>query len=213
MTARNLKDLREEYNFNRKDNEPRVTQQDIANLAGIKKTAVSKIETGDQKPSLKVYLAYSRMLNISLEYILDDSVKAKQPQNATISRDLGITDDVISTMKFINEMSNHTSTDEYNKIFHAFIGNGQTTISFLQQILNYLNRQYQFEHFTLDNSDNPNEAINMVATNTATIDALMISSIMAYINNVIKPQLKDVLEHKYQEALMISEIPDEVKYS
>lgn len=213
ITMKSLKEIRDNYNDSLPDKADGITQQMIAEELKTSKDIISKLESGRRKPTPEELFYYSRKFKVSVEYILDDTLKAKQPKNATISRDLGITDMVISTMKSVNNISNTTQTDEYNKILHAFIGNGQTTITFLQQMLNYLNRQYQFEHFILDNSDDPNEAIKKVATNTATIDALMISNIMAYINNVIKPQLNDVLEQNYQEALMIHELPDEIKYS
>lgn len=210
---KNLKDIRENYNDSLPNKADGITQQMIADELNTRKDVISKLEAGRRKPTPEELFYYSKKFKVSVEYILDDNLKAKQPKNMRVGTDLGVTDDVISTMKSVNEMSQLTQTDEYNKILHAFIGNGQTTIAFLQQMLNYLNRQYQFEHFTLDNSDDPNEAIKKVATNTATIDALMISNIMAYINNVIKPQLKDVLEQNYQEALMIHKLPDEIKYS
>ena len=69
---------------------------------------------------------------------------------------------------------------DYSTILNAFIGNGVSTWMFIDQIFSFLLSDYT------NDKKNP------------TTDALMISNIMNYLENYVKPQLTDVLERRRQ---------------
>ena len=182
MAMRNLKDIREEYNISLQNKKDEIRQEDIAKMVGLNKSDISKLENGHRKPTYKDLLTYSKLFHVSLDYILDDTVKAKKPQNATISRQLGITDAVAETMKKINK---HSSKEyDYSAVLNAFIGNGEYTFDFISQIFTYLLSEHK-------------------NGNSTTMDALMIHTIMTYIDNFVRPQLKDVMNRRqsYEEGL------------
>lgn len=182
MAMRNLKDIREEYNISLPDKKAEIRQEDIAKMVGLKKSDISKLENGHRKPTDKDLLTYSKLFHVSLDYILDDTVKAKQPKNATISRQLGITDAVADTMKDINSLSSEEC--DYSAVLNAFIGNGENTFEFINQIFSYLLSEHK-------------------NGNSSTMDALMINTIMTYIDHFVRPQLKDVMNRRqsYEEGL------------
>ncbi len=182
MSMRNLKELRENYNTSLQHKEDEIRQDDIAQMTGVGKSAISKLENVHRKPTPDDLLAYSRLCHVSLEYILDDTVTAKNPKNATISKELGITDAVADTMKEIKSLSSKDL--DYTSVLNAFIGNGENTFYFISQLFSYLLSEH-------------------VNGKTATMDALMISNIMAYIDHFVRPQLEDVLNRRknYEEEL------------
>ncbi len=122
MAMRNLKDIREEYNISLPDKKDEIRQDDIAKMVGLGKSNISKLENETRKPTAEDLLAYSKLCHVSLDYILDDKVKAKQPKNATISRQLGITDAVADTMRNIRDASSKES--DYSAVLNAFIPYG-----------------------------------------------------------------------------------------
>jgi transcriptional regulator with XRE-family HTH domain len=177
MAMRSLKDIREEYNISLQNKKDEIHQEDIAKMVGLKKSDISKLENGHRKPTYKDLLTYSKLFHVSLDYILDNTVKAKKPQNATISRQLGITDAVADTMKSIRDVS--SKEYDYSAVLNAFIGNGENTFNFINEIFTYLLSEH-------------------VNGRNATIDALMISNILNYLEKYVKPQLTEVLERRRQ---------------
>lgn len=174
---KNLKELRNDYNFAQKDPRKKITQEMIANELGIKKDIVSKTETGLRKPTPEDILCYHRMLNVSAEYILDDSLKAKRPENERVGEDLGVTDNVADTMLLLKNLSSDEL--DYTAVLNAFIGNGTATLDFITNISTYLYSQY-------------------VNGNNSTMDALTISTIMTYIDHFVKPQLQEVFRKRFE---------------
>lgn len=191
MAMRNLKDIREEYNISLPDKKDEIHQDDIAKIVGLRKSDISKLENETRKPTTTDLLTYSKLCHVSLDYILDDKVKAKQPKNATISRQLGITDAVADTMKNIRDASSKEC--DYSAVLNAFIGNGENTFSFISEIFSFLLSEHAYGR-------------------NATIDALMISNIMNYIERYVRPQLTNVLECRKQYEEQIEELPPEVRY-
>ena len=191
MAMRNLKDIREEYNISLPDKKDEIRQDDIAKMVGLGKSNISKLENETRKPTAEDLLAYSKLCHVSLDYILDDKVKAKQPKNATISRQLGITDAVADTMRNIRDAS--SKEYDYSAVLNAFIGNGENTFSFISEIFSCLLSEH-------------------VNGRNATNDALMISNILNYLEKYVKPQLTEVLERRRQYEEQLDDLPPEVRY-
>lgn len=187
---KNLKRIREEYNDSCDDKKDFIRQKHIANESKIKTSDVCKLEGGTRNPTPDDLLAYSRLCHVSLDYIIIDEVKAKNRKNARVSEQLGVTDAVADTMKDIREKSSEEI--DYSAVLNAFIGNGENTFDFINSIFAFLLN----EHI---NGKNP------------TMDALMISNIMNYLEKYIKPQLTDVLERRrqYEEYLDSIDSPKE----
>lgn len=191
MAMRKLKDIREEYNESLSDKKDEIRQDDIAKIVGLGKSNISKLENETRKPTVDDLLTYSKVCHVSLDYIMDDSVKAKQPKNATISRQLGITDAVADTMKAIRAAS--SKEYDYSAVLNAFIGNGENTFSFISEIFACLLSEH-------------------VNGRNATNDALMISNILNYLEKYVKPQLTEVLERRRQYEEQLDDLPPEVRY-
>lgn len=191
MAMRSLKEIREKYNELLPDTKDDIRQEDIAKMVGLKKSDISKLENGKRKPTDIDLLTYSKLFNVSLDFILDDTVKAKQPKNATISRKLGITDAVADTMKDIRDAS--SKEYDYSAVLNAFIGNGENTFSFISEIFACLLSEH-------------------VNGRNATNDALMISNILNYLEKYVKPQLTEVLERRRQYEEQLDGLPPEVRY-
>lgn len=191
MAMRSLKEIRDKYNELLPDTKDDIRQEDIAKMVGLKKSDISKLENGKRKPTDIDLLTYSKLFNVSLDYILDDTVKAKQPKNATISRKLGITDAVADTMKDIRDAS--SKEYDYSAVLNAFIGNGENTFSFISEIFACLLSEH-------------------VNGRNATNDALMISNILNYLEKYVKPQLTEVLERRRQYEEQLDDLPPEVRY-
>ncbi len=191
MAMRSLKEIREKYNELLPDTKDDIRQEDIAKMVGLKKSDISKLENGKRKPTDIDLLTYSKLFNVSLDYILDDTVKAKQPKNATISRKLGITDAVADTMKDIRDAS--SKEYDYSAVLNAFIGNGENTFSFISEIFACLLSEH-------------------VNGRNATNDALMISNTLNYLKKYVKPQLTEVLERRRQYEEQLDDLPPEVRY-
>ena len=81
------------------------------------------------------------------------------------------------TMVLLKDMS--TDDANYSAVLNAFIGNGEFTQKFISTILFYLYADY------IDTENN-----------SAVYDALMTTTIIKYIIEHVKPQLKTVLETK-----------------
>lgn len=192
---KNLKDLRENYNIQLPDKSEEITQDMIADKFGITKSTISRFENGETNVHAPELLYYSRLLGVSIEYLLDDNLKAKQPKNMRVGTDLGVTDAVADTMSLVNDISKSSKyIIDLTAVLHAFIGNGENTVALLQTIFHYLAAEQQ------------------LGTNTNN-DALIISNLMRYIDVVVKPQLQEVLSKYNEEQEMIANIPDEIKYS
>lgn len=49
--------------------EKKLTQQELADIAGLKKTAISMIESGQRAASIEVMYAFADYFNVSLDYL------------------------------------------------------------------------------------------------------------------------------------------------
>ena len=175
-----FKAARRMYNENCENKSEEITQLDLAKLLNKDKANISKLESGKLKTiTLEQVMLYHEKFNVSMEYLVYDSIQAMFPENTRISSDLGITDSVADTMIMLKNMSNAES--DYTAILNAFIGNKEATFNFINSILTYL---------YCDFSDNKK--------NSSVYDALITTTVINYINQYIKPQLQPMLEAKHK---------------
>lgn len=183
--------LREEYN---ERNNKTLSQNDLAKKFHTSKSSISRIENGITTPSPDILKEYSKFFDVSIEYLTDFS-SAKKPENSIVGHELGITDDVVETLKFIKTLS--TEGNNYTAVLNAFINNKEQTYNFISTILLYLAAEYE-------NIDANNQHIQ-------TNDALLISNIASYIQNFVKPQLEPVLKKYSETSQELANIPIEIK--
>lgn len=69
-----LKTLREERN---------MTITEFATLLGTSKQVISRYERGENTPKITTVAHYANILNVSLEYLMNDDVTEKHGTNAT----------------------------------------------------------------------------------------------------------------------------------
>lgn len=70
--AENLKLIRKERN---------VTQEELAELLGVSRQAISKWESGNGYPETEKLITISQKLNISIDYLLNDKSNIEQKGN------------------------------------------------------------------------------------------------------------------------------------
>ena len=177
--------LREEYN---ETHDKTVSQSDMGKNAHVSKSTISRIENGEQKPSLEVIKAYSEFFKVSTDYFLPkEQIKDKIPDDATPVHEIGITENVVATYKQLDEISNHN--ENILAVLNSLIGNGTDTVCFLQNILTYLVSQQ---------TNNCNKIS----------EAFFVDNMLHYVNDIMKPQLQKVLKRNidWQYKIMDSDI-------
>ena len=75
-------------------------------------------------------------------------------------------------------------------VVDAFLGNGELTLGFFQDLLAYLKND-----------------------NNGIVGDILFASLKDYIEKVVKPHLRTVLEKSEKMDKAIADIPDEVKYA
>ena len=182
-----FKQLRLEHNHKIGMDEKELKQTDLADELHCDRSHINKLEKGTINPSIHDYIYYHNKFNVTIEYLLGET-SAKLPENLRVGKDLGINDDVANTLADIHELSK----EEYDltAVLHAFIGNGENTVSLMGIILGYLAKEELYN-------------------NSSENDALILSSLLRYINLHVKPQLKDVVQ-KYIDG---QALPDESYFS
>ncbi len=78
--AENLKAIRKEN---------RVTQEELAEILGVSRQAISKWESGNGYPETEKLLVISKKLNVSLDYLMGNEVLEKKDNKVLISQSLG----------------------------------------------------------------------------------------------------------------------------
>ena len=172
-----FKELREEYNDARPNNKKRLTQNIIASKIGCHPSHICKLEKEGQGANLDDFKYYTKKFGVSIEYLLGLS-ESRLPENMKVGKDLGINDAVADTMATIHKMSNEYYN--FDAVLHAFIGNGEATVSLLSGILDYLTSE----------KENGNDYRT---------DALIFNRIMTYINTFVKPQIQEVIDKRVAE--------------
>lgn len=176
-----FKRLRVEYNHSVDVSKNELTQVAIAKEMGVTRSKISHLESGDYRPTLDDYIYYHNKFGVTIEYLLGETA-SKKLSNINAGRDLGITDAAADTLRIIKNRS--IKDDNLSAVVSAFLGNREATMCFFDQIFSYL----LSEHV---NGKNP------------TVDALMISEIVNYIEFYVRPALTEVLERKkhYDEKM------------
>lgn len=82
------------------------------------KIAISSVrnyenEKSPRVPQGTILLSLARFYNVSVEYLLDDNISAKSINNVSISRELGLSDKSIETIKKLNK--------KFNRAFNVFL--------------------------------------------------------------------------------------------
>lgn len=181
-----LASVREEYNETHSEI---ITQTAMATKTKVNKSTISRIEKGQLTPSLEIVIAYHETFNVSMEYLIGEST-SKQPENMKVGKDLGINDTAANTMKMIKSMS--TPAYDYSAVLNAFIGNNENTFNLMTTLLSYFSTQYI-------NKEQQN-------SNSHTMDALILSNLMTYIDHFVKPQLESVIEKNVAEQERLSNV-------
>lgn len=182
-----LGQVRELHNQGRKVDEEWITLEALAEKYHISAATLSRAETGKSEPSVSVLKAYSEEFSVTLEYLLGISENEDMKTTAVV-RELGLTDTTATTLKKILVSSSKES--DLSAAVNAFLGNGEYTEVFFLNLLNYLK-----------NDDDRRLSNNLF---------LFLED---YIKEVVKPQLKSVLEKSQATDEYIASIPDEVKYA
>ena len=167
MKKTTFKKLRDDYN---ETHNKRISQQYIADKAFVSKSTISRIENGEIEPSIEVIKAYCEIFNVSIEYLTN----IKQTNDTLSAREMGISEEVISTYHKIDELSN--SDENILAVLNSLIGNEQYTVDLLNSILYYLSTQ----EFNGSNR---------------MLDDFLTERVFFYINNIMKPQLQKVIKH------------------
>ena len=68
----NLREIRKQRN---------ITQEELAELLGVSRQAISKWESGNGYPETEKLIEISRQLNISLDYLLNDASNVAEKEN------------------------------------------------------------------------------------------------------------------------------------
>ncbi|MBX4265486.1 helix-turn-helix domain-containing protein [Clostridium estertheticum] len=76
--AENLKSLRQERH---------ISQEELAEIVGVSRQAVSKWEQGSGYPEMEKLLVLSKKLNISLDYLMLGEIKPTE-NNKTLSNNI-----------------------------------------------------------------------------------------------------------------------------
>ena len=181
-----FKEARRLYNEKQEYKIDEISQQKIAKLINKDKSIISKLEKGTINPSIEQLKIYHELFGASMEFLLGESA-SMSPENVRVGTDLGITDAVADTMVMLKNDSN--TEFDYTSVLNAFIGNGDATKDFLNTILTYL---YM------------NQITNK--KNSSIYDTLMTTTVINYINQYVKPQLNAVLNAKYHNEEMRSDI-------
>ncbi len=178
-----FKQLRLEHNHKIGMDEKELTQTDLAGEFDCARFHINKLEKGTINPSIHDYIYYHNKFNVTIEYLLGET-SAKLPENLRVGKDLGINDNVANTLADIHELSK----EEYDltAVLHAFIGNGENTVSLMGIILDYLAKEQLYN-------------------NSSENDALILSSLLRYINLHVKPQLKDVVQKYIDGQALLDE--------
>lgn len=180
--------LREEYNDTQDTHDKQISQSDIAQIAHVSKSTISRIESGKQPPTPEVIKAYSEYFKVSTDYFLPkEQIRDKIPDSATPVREIGLTEEVLATYKQIDAISNHN--ENILAVLNTLIGNGVETVCLLESILIYLVSQ---------ETNNCNKIS----------EAVFVDNMLRYVNDIMKPQLQKVLKRNidWQYKIMDSDI-------
>ncbi len=152
VISQRLKAARE--NFNEEHNE-QITQEYMAKKLGLTKPTVNKYENGGTFPPVHVLLKYAEKFHVSMDYLCGRCA-ATDAKNYPISRELGLTDEAIETLKYINNKSD--DFNDYKTIISSFIGNRKETYNLLVHLFILAKAQY------MGGYANPEQLLDVMTT-------------------------------------------------
>lgn len=186
-------EVRELFNEDKNMGE-RITLEMLAKKYNVSVATLSRVERGEQEPNISVIKAYSETFCVTPGYLLrlDESEKMKE---TAIIRTLGLTDSATTTLKEI--LASSSKENDLLAVLNAFLGNGKSTIKFFQDMLHYL-KNCDRDVFNVDKD---------------LLGDALFSSMRNYIDNMVKSQLRTVLERTQKMEELSIPNTGKVKYS
>ncbi|MBR1741144.1 MAG: helix-turn-helix transcriptional regulator [Lachnospiraceae bacterium] len=190
-----LKEVRESYNETHP--EKTIKQKDMAKFAHVNTGTISRAESGKSQPSSDILIAYAEKFNVSTDYLLG-MTSAKRPGNNVLGK-IGLSDEAIKTYEFIKGIS--SDTQDYLSILNAFLSDREQTYNLLNNIIDFLSRKYNRENNLLSYGDA--SSYKVAHQNEQMLDALMLTSFLQQIQNVVEPKTKKSIQKHIDEKIMI----------
>lgn len=178
-----LREVREEYNDINADIGEQITLKYMASLCNVSLAKLSRIETGKAEPTADILIKYADTFKVPMDYLLGCS-NAKDVKNCTVSRELGLSDNAIETLKEIKSFSDNDLLD----IISAFIGSNEHTVAYFSNLLNNLVS-------TRTASKSESEKLEML--NNRLIEQWIVNDTINYIKWVVEPQITNIIEANY----------------
>lgn len=189
MDRYRLKEVREEYNKENRDKGIEINQEHMGNKCGAGKSTISRIERGEVEPPPNVLTGYADTFGVSVDYLLRRT-DAKNPEHMTAGRELGLSDEAIETLRFIRKNAAYKDYD-ISAFVSAFIGSGEATFSFFDNLFNMMSAEYGFSKY------NPQTEVERQRYFDRLIQG-MADRIQEYIKYEVMPQLESVIERCYE---------------
>lgn len=189
MDKYRFREVREEYNERNKDNGIEITQKDMARQCHTTKSTISRIEKGTIEPSLDLIIKYADTFDVSIDFLLRRT-NAEKPENRTVSRELGLSDKAIETLKFINQ---NAAVEDHDiaAFVSAFIGSDSATFYFFDDLFNLMSAEYGFTKYNKEPQDKK-------ARYQFKLEQDMTYRTMEYIKFDVMPQLEKVIKDCYK---------------
>lgn len=174
---------RENYNDECAKPEERITQEKLADMLNLDKSAISRVERSIVEPSIFVIQKYCELFGVSADFLVGTETKDTNIQRERAYKDLGLSDSAVETLRLI--AANSTGEENILALVNAFIGNKEKTLLFLQQVFNYLKSE------------------DSGIANTAKLAFLA-----TYLDEVLKPQLEKQIETAQRHDDYITNLRD-----
>jgi len=126
--------VRELYNQEHKRGE-QVTLEKLGEMCHTSPATFSRIEKGETDPSIDVIKTYSELFGVTTAYLMGVDETDAIKETAAIKK-LGLTDTTGNTLRNISAMS--TDKNDLMALVNAFLGNGELTLGFFQNLLFYI---------------------------------------------------------------------------
>lgn len=132
---------------------------------------------------------YADTFGVTVDYLLRRT-DAKNPEHMTASRELGLSDSAIETLKYIKKNAAYKDYD-ISAFVSAFIGSGEATFSFFDNLFNMMSAEYGFSKY------NPQTEVERQRYFDRLIQG-MADRIQEYIRYDVMPQLESVIKRCYE---------------
>lgn len=178
-----FREAREWYN---ERHDMRINQSDMSKICHTSESTISAIEKNVREPVPSIIRGYSETFNVSMEYLLGYS-DAREYTNATVSHELGLTDEAIETLKYIKQMS--CNDDDISALVSAFIGNGDKTYSLFRNMFDALAADWLQANY----EEHPQADMNRFL-----MEQEITNAYMNYVKFYIRPELEKVIAQSYK---------------